>query len=71
MKSRLGKLEDKFEKSGFNGNPVISTKELHELRNGLLEISEFMYDRNDSSMGSILRMEAGRVGSMIYARDRS
>lgn len=66
--SKLGILHNKFEKSGLGEHPVITDEELKELKSLLTELSNYMRDREDSSMSMILRMDAERVERMIAAR---
>lgn len=66
--SKLGKLWHKFEKSGFDLNPVISNAELRSLRKQLIELANFMNDRNDSTMRNSLLSDAESVNRMIFAR---
>lgn len=67
--SRLGSLLHRFDKSGIGGAPVITDKELKELRDGLLECSLFMGDRSDRTMANALLRESMDVDRMILARE--
>jgi hypothetical protein len=67
-KSRLGKLQQKFFKSGFDDNPIISTQELNKLAEGLREVAEYMQDRGDSSMRYCLLLELESVENIIFNR---
>lgn len=66
--SKLGKLWHKFQNSGMRGNPVITDAELRFLRKKLTELSDFMKDRNDSTMRFSLLSDAESVNRMIIAR---
>lgn len=64
---KITELYKKYEKSGINGNPVISDEELKELHEKMLEFHEFLKYNNCAAFGMILN--ANSVQSMIWARE--
>lgn len=68
FKSRAGYLSHKFYHSGINGNPIISDKELVELKDFFTNLANFMSDANNSDMVWIYRTRAESVEKMIEAR---
>jgi len=67
--NRLAYLQDKFNKSGLNGKPVITDKELAELQASLLDLADYMRYRNDITMVNALRQDASHVERMIWHRE--
>lgn len=65
---KLVELQKKFDKSGINGNPVISDAELKILHEGLNDMERFFLDRGDNTIANAMRQEAWSVSRMIEAR---
>jgi hypothetical protein len=65
---KLAELQNKFELSGINNNPVITNVELEYLFDGLVDMSTYFKDRGDRLISHALRMKATSVENMIYAR---
>ena len=61
-------LYKKYYDSGINGSPIITTKELLDLKHSLEDIVEFMRYRGDNSVGICLWMDIERINRIIEAR---
>ena len=55
----------KYENSGIDGNPVITTEELIDLKNRIYDVIQFM---NHHSVRPSLLSEIERIDSFIWAR---
>ncbi len=67
-KSRLGYLSEKFDKSGFEENPIISDDELDELLKCLKEVKDYMEDRMESSVAFCITMEIETIENILWRR---
>lgn len=68
MKSKLGKLLQKLDKSGINGNPIITDSELRELRERMQELIDFMADSNNQTMKWAFSLNLESIDRVIEAR---
>lgn len=64
----LYQLEQKFNKSGIDGNPVISDLELIDLERGLREIQQYFIESGDRIIVVGLSSKINSVANMIKAR---
>lgn len=67
-KSRLGVLAEKMTKSGIDGHPVITDKELRELYDQYANAADIMHDLGIKPMVGLLRAESERIMGFILAR---
>jgi hypothetical protein len=67
-KSKLGKLQFKFQNSGLREHPIITDDELSQLSKELNELSLYMEDRNDLTMVYSLLLERESVEKIIWNR---
>ena len=68
MKSRLGQLKEKLNKSGIAGNPVISDAELDEMVLLYKELVDIMDDTNNQTMRGGFLLEMQLVQQVIQNR---
>ena len=64
---KLIELENKFNNTGINGNPVISNQELKELADRYNELY-FYFDKREMIISSYFRNLRDNVFSMLRAR---
>ncbi len=67
--SRYGQLAQKADRSGINGNPVITDGELKELFELLIELVKVAADLNDGPLQFVLQMDLERLEKVIGHRN--
>ena len=68
-KSRLGQLMEKYDKSGIDSNPIISTQELKILLELIKELSLVSEDLKDFPLKYMMDREVDRLESIIENRN--
>lgn len=66
--SKTGQLREKLDKSGINGNPIITDGELKELHQGLDELQRLALDWNDHPLAHEASRDSETVERIIQAR---
>lgn len=68
MKSKLGKLRQKLDKSGINDNPIITDSELRDLCERMQELVDFMDDSKNQTMKWAFLLELEGIDRVIENR---